>query len=212
MPIHYLILAVLVAAGLIAALVSHRPRVAIPTAFATAALGAVLSGMIAAERLYIPAVIVLAGTIGVILVGVDHLRHPTGQARRAPGPCPSWCEIDHLTPLSRQAIVYHERLVDAAELNDGGEIEVRIVQLEHLTGAPADGPVAVFGVYGQDAIEMELTGDEAAVLATALAADRSRHRRYAFNYALAADAGWMAHALAEAARFLGYQPALDGAA
>ena len=210
MPIQYSIPTALVVVGLIAALACNHPRVVIPAAFLTTAAGAVLTGLVMKERLYLPALITAAATLGAITLGVTAwpmAERPAGRAPRRLRDCPAWCDIQHLPLAEGQQVVAHERVTGGRDLTDGGIAEVRICRMDYLTGSTADdGPTIVLAVYGQQSADIELTPDQAAVLATVLAADLSGLLTYAYSMALAHDAGWLAHALAEAARLTGFQP------
>ncbi|WUI00241.1 hypothetical protein OHR68_43365 [Spirillospora sp. NBC_00431] len=214
MPIHYIITAAVLAVALIAALSNRRAVIAIPAAVTAAAGGSILAGLFAGERLYLPAAITLAGVLGAILVAADHLKATDPrQAARVPGRCPSWCEFDHRPPGPQQRVISHERVMGGQDLADGGIIEVRVGWMEPLTGPAGDPPVVMLTVYGAHAADIELTPDQAAILAITLAADLAGHLGYAHSIAIAGDAGWLPRALAEAANALGYRPvsALGGA-
>lgn len=204
-PLPIVLALVVAAVATPAALIARRPAIVLPGAAAASAAWAAATVYLVTENMPIPAVLTGVPAAAGAVLAVEQLRGRR-PVRRRPGRCPSWCSIDHRNPSGRDH-VSHDHEVAVRELLNGDIVEVRLTWVERLTG-PASGPPQVaLATYdraaGHDHIT-HLSGEDAASLATVMAADLAEQVEHAHNIALSGDAGWLPRALAQAAHQLGY--------
>lgn len=203
-----------IAVAVVAALVTwraRRARYAAPAAVVTVASWLSAAHFLTREGYTGAAVVCVSAAVGVSVIAVFLIADgPTVQSiRRSPGPCPSWCEFQHHNAPAQEYVV-HGRVVGGHDLEDGGIVEVFVSWYERLTG-PASPPPSVQVVLltgdHDRSVQLDLTGDEAGLLASILAADWASTGTSPYTLAFSGATGWLPRALAQAADALGYQDA-----